>query len=260
MDEKSEQMFKEQEQHTEIEAAAEVDVIVDEVQPEQAEQTAAEQIEPQELHDTCEEDEAPATLGDIKSHLSHVDEKVTSIEASTSKTKDEIHQLHKLFHNEYAGRLRKVESELAHYQNIEKGKAFDGILTEIARLYAENFAAADEISEPKLQKQMRFMFLDLLQVLESNGINKMESKMGDKRNAKHCQVTERISTDNPALHDTVAKSVRVGFYIENRPLLKEMVHVYICDEPAKNNDICEKEDEIVIAADTQNPEEIKEEQ
>ena len=159
--------------------------------------------------------------------------KVASIEAAITKTKDEIHQLHKLYHNEYAGRLRKVEYELAHYHNIDKGKAFDGILTEIARLYTENVTVVNKISEPKLQKQMRHMFLDLLQVLEAGGVSKMESKTGDRRDAKHCQVTKRISTNNPALHDTVAKSVRVGFYIKNRPLIKEMVHVYVCDEPAK---------------------------
>ena len=241
MNEKSEQVLNGQESHTEIEAITEVDVVEDEAKPEQIEQTAAEQTEPQEL---CEEGEIPASLCDIKSRLSHVDEKVISIEASTSKTKDEVHQLHKLYHNEYAGRLRKVESELAHYQNIEKGKAFDGILTEIARLYAENAAAAQEISEPKLQKQMRYMFLDLLQILESNGISIMESKTEDKRNAKFCQVAERVPTDDPDLHDTVAKSVRVGFYIENRPLIKEMIHVYVYDKPVKSDDVHEKVDDI----------------
>ena len=288
MDEKSEQMRQMQDQHIENTEDVEACAATEDAKPQQAqenhdqrpaaaegviekatEETESEQTEqPNETESKQSEqpiepntqqneagDEYTTTLDDVKSDLSLVNEKITSIEAFASKAKEDIHGLHKLYHNEYAGRLRKVESDLAHYQNIEKGKAFDGILTEIAKLYANNVTAAEEISEPKLQKQMRYLFLDLLQILESHGISKMKSKAGDKRNAKFCQVAERVPTNDPALHDTVAKSVSVGFYIENRPLLKEMIHVHIYDELSKhavqNN---------TLTGHPQNPEEIEEEE
>ena len=253
MDEKLEQMQGKQDQCSEIVAEVELSVTSEDTKPEQPEQADVPETQNNE-----EEGETTVVLDDIKSDISLVNEKITNIEAFISKAKEDIHGLHKLYHNEYAGRLRNVENDLAHYENIEKGKAFDGILTEIAKLYANNAAAAEEISEPKLQKQMRYLFLDLLQILESHGICKLESKPGDMRNAKFCQVTERVPTNDPALHDTVAKSVGVGFYIENRPLLKEMIHVHVYDEHTKSEDVHEK-DENTLAGQAQAPEEIKEE-
>ena len=169
---------------------------------------------------TCENGETISLMAD----------KVTVINEVLIKTKDEIHQLHKLYHNEYAGRLRKVESDLHHYQEIEKGRAFDGILNELARLYSDNIAILNEITDEKHYKQLRYMFLDFLQLLESNGVSKQESSIEDKRNAKHCQIAERISTQDPSKHDMVAKSLNVGFYIENRTLIKERIHLYIYEE------------------------------
>ena len=160
-------------------------------------------------------------------NLSAVAEKITTIEEVSKKTRDEIHQLHKLYHNEYAGRLRKVENELNRYQEIDRGRAFDGILTEIARLYSDNVAVADEISDTRAQKQIRYMFLDLLQMLETNGVLKQESNVGEKRNTRHCQVVERIPTEDPSEHDTVAKSLSIGFYVDNRTLIKERIHLFI---------------------------------
>ena len=197
----------------------------------QKEQSCESHVEPCETEDT---DDTPLTLDDVKAHLSLVADGVAKTEGFTVKIMDEIHQLHRLYHNEYAGRLRKVESELHRYQEIEKGRAFDGILSELAGLYVNNIKAVDEIADPKLQKRFSFMFMDLLQILEANGVSKQESVNGDKRNARYCQVADRVLTDNPALHDVVEKSLNVGFYVENRPLVKEIVNVYVYDISEKN--------------------------
>ena len=176
------------------------------------------------------------TLDIIANDLSSITEKVTVIEETSKKTRDEIHQIHKLYYNEYAGRLRKVESELNRYQEIDRGRAFDDILREIARLYSDNAAVVDEISDVRLQKQIRYMFLDLLQLLETNGVSKQESNVGEKRNTKHCQVVERILTEDPLSHDTVAKSLNIGFYVDNRTLIKERIHIYIHEKDTKIQD------------------------
>ena len=59
-----------------------------------------------------------------------------------------------------------------------------------------------------------------------------KSSPGDKRNNKFCQIVEKIETDNPELHDTVASSKGTGFYTEKRPLIKELVDVYVYKEAA----------------------------
>ena len=182
------------------------------------------------MSDCTEEKEMPqdeSPSDEVKPDLTALAAAVQSIADSTAKTSKEIYELHKLYHNEYAKRLTAMQEELERYREIEKGRAFDGILTEIARMYSDNVFAVDDIADEKTQKRFRYMFLDMLQLLENNGVFKQESKQGDKRNTRYCQVTERIPTDDPNLHDTVAKSLNIGFYIENRTLIKEMVRVFV---------------------------------
>lgn len=182
------------------------------------------------MSDCTEEKEMPqdeSPSDEVKPDLTALAAAVQSIADSTAKTSKEIYELHKLYHNEYAKRLTAMQEELERYREIEKGRAFDGILTEIARMYSDNVFAVDDIADEKTQKRFRYMFLDMLQLLENNGVFKQESKQGDKRNTRYCQVTERIPTDDPNLHDIVAKSLNIGFYIENRTLIKEMVRVFV---------------------------------
>jgi len=179
---------------------------------------------------------ADKTLYELKSDLAVLSSTVQGIADSAAKTSKEIYELHKLYHNEYAKRLTAMQEELERYREIEKGRAFDGILTEIARLYSDNAFAVDDIADEKMRKRFRYMFLDMLQVLENNGVFKQESKQGDKRNTRHCQVTERVPTADPNLHDTVAESLNVGFYIENRTLIKEMVRVFVCENKSEDKE------------------------
>ena len=174
---------------------------------------------------TKESDESPSTKTDsscpFMSDISDLAKKIEGIEISSSKSANSIHELHKLYHTEFAGRLKKMQSELEDYQEIEKGRVYDGILTEIAKIYSDNEDLVDELGN----KRLKFMFMDLLQILESNGVQKQKSEPGDKRNAKHCQVVEQLDADSPDLNDTVVKSLNTGFYVENRTFVKERVHV-----------------------------------
>jgi len=153
-----------------------------------------------------------------------------SIAESSVKISGEIREMHKLYHNEFANRLLSMQEELERYHEIDKGRIFDGILTDLSKLYSENFSIADDVADEKIKKRLQYMFLDLLQILENCNVTMQKSKPGDKRNTRHCQVIERITTDNPDLHDTIASIRSIGFYIENRPLIKEMVDVYLCSE------------------------------
>ena len=153
------------------------------------------------------------------------------ISINAGRTTVELRELRKLYHNEFSGRLQSMQEELGHYREIEKGRIFDDILGDIAKLYAENISILEKIEDVKVKKQLRYMFMDTLQILESYGVSKQESHVGERRNTKFCQVIERIPTDDPEKHDTVAASRSVGFFIENRALVKEMIDVYLYTQP-----------------------------
>lgn len=160
--------------------------------------------------------------------------KVTQATAAVSGTlagiSSEIHELHRLYHNEFAGRLKSMQDELDRYHDADRGNAFDGILSAIARIYINNESLIDEISDPKTRKNVKYILLDLSDLLEEYGVLKLKSEAGDKRNVRHCQIVERIPTDNPDLHDTIAASHSTGFYKGNRTIIKELVDVYFFDK------------------------------
>ncbi|MDR0662909.1 MAG: nucleotide exchange factor GrpE [Spirochaetaceae bacterium] len=157
------------------------------------------------------------------------------IAESSEKTSGEIREMHKLYHNEFSSRLRSMQEELDRYHDIERGRVFDGILGDVAKLYSDYESLVTEITDDKVKKRAIYMFQDIFQILEANGVSKLESKPGDRRNPRHCQVLERIPTDDPALHDTVKLSRNTGFYIENRTLVKELVDICIFTDTNSGN-------------------------
>jgi hypothetical protein len=174
------------------------------------------------------------TIGDgVDAIRSNLESASSAIDAGNK----ELHELHRKVHTDFADRIRSMQEELDHYREVDKNRAFDPILTEIAMLYSNNAAilADEELAEtnPRLLKRLKYLFADIQQVLESNGVQKQESNTGDKRNARYCQVTERVPTDIQEQHDTVASSKQVGFYIENRPLVKEFIDVYVYSPKAQ---------------------------
>jgi len=170
------------------------------------------------------------SLCQIKSDISSLSSTVQNIEDSSAKAAKEMYELHKLYHNEFANRLKSMQDELEEYRERDKGRVFDGILGDVAKLYTGYESVLDEIEDTRIKKRMGYMFMDIAQILEASGAAKWKSKPGDKRNAKYCQVVERVPTDNPELHDTIAKSRSTGFYVENRPLVKEFVDLYLFNE------------------------------
>jgi molecular chaperone GrpE (heat shock protein) len=163
----------------------------------------------------------------IRAGIERLAQELKPIAESSWKTAGEIREIHRLYHNEFANRLKSMQEELERYHEMEKGRTFDGILGEIAKLYSGNEPLVEEITDDKVNKRIRYMFMDMLQILEANGVSMLKSKPGDKRNTRHCQVVERIPTENPDLHDTVKLSRSTGFYVENRSLVKEFVDIYL---------------------------------
>jgi len=181
------------------------------------------------------EAESDPAITAMQSNLSMISAEMLSLTAATAKVLGETQQIRRLIQEENAGRLQTMQEELDKYHEVEKGKVFDGILTDIARLYSSNVALLEQISDERMGKQLSLMFMDLLQILESYGISKLESKPGETRHPTHSQVIDREYTMLPDRHDTVVRSISPGFYIDDRTIVREMVFVFVYkaeEEPA----------------------------
>lgn len=174
------------------------------------------------------EDNGADDVDDIK-------QKLDSLLDYSSKSATEIREMRKLYHNEFSTRLNALQGEVDRYHAIEKGQIYDGLLTSIARLYSENIDLLDVELEDRIHKRIKYMFMDMLEILDSYGVQKQESKEGDKRNTRYCKIVNKIATDNPDMNDTVSRSVNVGFFVDNRPLVKEDVDVYLYDASIEKN-------------------------
>lgn len=160
-------------------------------------------------------------------YLKQIDGRLNSIVGSEQRLFSEVREMHKLYHSEFAGRLKAMQDELEQYRKIDKGRAYDDILAAIARIYDNYETLADEVAEPKAKKSIRYMLMDIEDLMNVYGMTKLRSNQGEKRNPRHCQVLNRISTDDSSKHDTIAKSYNSGFYIDNRTIIKEMVDIFI---------------------------------
>lgn len=178
---------------------------------------------------------------DLIAEVEQVSTAVSRVLSDTKRISSEIHELHRLYHNEFAGRLKSMQDELDGYHDADRGNTFDGILSAIARIYVNNESLVDEISDSKARKNVKYMLLDMSELLEEYGVLRLKSKPGDKRNVRHCQIVERIPTDNPDIHDTVAASHSAGFYKGNRTVIKELVDVYFFDKRELTNSDTNKE-------------------
>lgn len=194
------------------------------------EESAMEPVPEQEAEETSDAD-VPCDGSDANAELiAKVIQTGVDVSRTLAGISSEIHELHRLYHNEFAGRLKSMQDELDRYHDADRGNAFDGILSAIARIYVNNESLTDEISDPKLKKSVKYMLLDLSDLLEEYGVQRLRSEAGDRRNVRHCQIVKRIPMDDPEKHDTIAVSRSTGFYKGNRTIIKELVDVYFFDK------------------------------
>lgn len=162
--------------------------------------------------------------------LKQMNAKLENIAETEQRLFSEVREIHKLYHTEFAGRLRTMQDELDQYHEIDKGRVYDDILAALARIYNNNENLDEETEEPKVKKSIKYMLMDIEELLGMYGMLKLRSMPGEKRNTRHCQVVKRISTSDPAKHDTIAKSYNSGFYIGNRTVIKELVDIFIYEK------------------------------
>jgi len=163
----------------------------------------------------------------VRKLIEQVNSEVNTLAYNSAKLSTEMRELHRLYHNEFAGRLRTMQEELERYHEIDRGRIHDGVLGEIARIYSDNEQLIDSAVDPKVKKRIRYLFMDIEQLLESNGVSMIRSEPGSKRNVRFSKIVEKIETNVPELHDKVFRSRSTGFSVDKRPLVKELIDVYI---------------------------------
>ena len=138
----------------------------------------------------------------------------------------ELREIHKICQNFQAGRIRSAESELEKYHEIDRGRAFDDILRDIARIYVDHEKLPATIEDNALQKKVNNILLDVLQVLESYGVRIQKSEQYSERKLRLTHVVGYEETEDPELHGKIAMSVQTGFCRENLPVMSELVKIY----------------------------------
>lgn len=182
-----------------------------------------------EANDTPEEtdQEDPEILAPLMERIAAVDSGIRDVTESENRILAELKEIHKLYRNEYAGTLREVQRENEAYRKVESGRAFDGILESLAMIYVNYETLPDEAgNDTKLSKSIRYLLMDIEELLGEYGMKAVRSQPGDERSYRFCQVRNRIETGDKSLDKKVAHSYNTGFRIENRAVIKESVDVY----------------------------------
>ena len=95
------------------------------------------------------------TADEMKAELEKISRAIAESAEASKKTFTELRDIHKLYHNEFAGRLKSMQDELDTYHKADRGHAFDSILSAIARIYGNNETLVDEIDDPKTKKHVK---------------------------------------------------------------------------------------------------------
>ena len=162
-------------------------------------------------------------------------EKICAIEDAEQRLFSEVRQMHKLYHSEFNGRLKVMNDELEKHRKIDSGRAFDGILAGIAKIYANYELFVEKIPDPETKKEIGYMLMDIEDMLAEYGVERQRSVSGEKWNVLNCRVLKKIPTDDPSKHNTIAKSYGSGFHVGSRFIVDEMVDVFKCGD-AKSDD------------------------
>jgi len=151
------------------------------------------------------------------------------------KVEHHANEMNKLYHNEFSGRLQKMQAEIDEYRERDKYSIYDGILKELASLYSRDKDIIRFAENEVLKKRLTLLFEDMLSLLNRYHVEKIESQPGDKRNIRHCDPVQLVPTECKEKHDTVVRSLSAGFYTGNRTLVKEKVDIYVYKENIDDN-------------------------
>lgn len=166
-------------------------------------------------------------VSDVPEESNQALKRLDEIAATELRISKELHDLHRLYHSEFAGRLKSMQDELDRYRDVDSGRAFDGILSEIARIYNAYETLPDGVQDAKIKKGITYLLEDLKELVGEYGMTAYRSEPQTARRARFCKIANRLPTDDPQKHGVVAKSYNTGFSVGNRVVVEERVDVYV---------------------------------
>ena len=167
-------------------------------------------------------------ISDLKVFCNSMQGDISEIKTSCEKWSEHMYELHRLYHNEFAGRLKNMQTELEAYRERESFRIFDDILKEIIRIYCDHEALlekTDDLTDEDTIKHIKNIFSDMEELLNDYNIKKLKSENGGSLKTGCYQISKEIPVTDENLNNTVAKSISSGFIRENRPLRKEILNI-----------------------------------
>ncbi|MBQ3433949.1 MAG: hypothetical protein IJG24_02760 [Selenomonadaceae bacterium] len=119
-------------------------------------------------------------------------------------------------------------NELENLKKHQRGEQFIPILKAIAAIAVEYRSMLSDDSIPVNAKHsLQLLFDELDDILAEHGAQIFCSNQGDIRRPFLTKIISTIPTDNPQLHNTIAKSRRPGVMQNGKPLYREFVDVFV---------------------------------
>lgn len=179
-------------------------------------------------------------ISGIDGQIISIGKRINGVAQTEERLGSELRELRKLYHNEFAGRLKSMQDELDRYRNIESGRAFDGILKGIAGIYNAYESLPDSVEDPKAKKEIGYLLEDIKDLVGQYGMTASRSDLTQtpkpKRDPRRCKVAKRLPTDDPEEHETIAKSYNTAFQIGNRVVVEERVDIFFYDSKATSKE------------------------
>ena len=119
-------------------------------------------------------------------------------------------------------------NELENLKKEQRGEQFIPILKAIAAISVEyRSLLSDDSINDNAKHTLQLLFDELDDILAEHGAQIFNSNPGDIRRPFLTKIISTIHTDNPQLHNTIAKSRRPGVMQNGKPLYREFVDVFV---------------------------------
>ena len=127
-----------------------------------------------------------------------------------------------------------MQHDLEELKTRVSGDQFIPLLKEISEMYVDYlFLTENDLSADEIRKNLKMMFSQMEDFFEENGAQVCVSQEGSPRRSRSCRVVGKIPTDDPAKHNTVAKSRKPGIIRDKTILQSEYVDLYVYEERKK---------------------------
>lgn len=126
-----------------------------------------------------------------------------------------------------------MQRELEDLKEQQRGEQFTPILRAVAAVCVEyRKLLTDELISRRVRRTLKLMFDELEEILSEYDAELFTSEVGEPRRPLLTKIVNTVTTNDKALHNTIAKSRRPGVVRAGKTLYREFVDVYVYDSNA----------------------------